>query len=158
MFDPWIPIGLVAIIIIGVAAGACIAIKGRECRNRENQIRQEEYSRLLSAITRVHLAGDEEPALAQTRLALADQVHRMNLTAGYEVLVHLNALLELQNRTAGGERNPAKEHAVLQKLVRAMRREMKTGDIKRFDREKFAFKFYLPAPVRQDEPGKERTL
>ena len=103
------------------------------------------YSSLLSAVTRVHLAGDDEERLAASRLELVDIVNKMNILAGKEILLSVNTLLELQNKAPGSIPDLKKEYMILQQLVYSMRAEINPRELVDMKKEGFRFRFYLPS-------------
>lgn len=144
MLDLWILLGACGIAAACIICGAFFLAWMGEIRKKERRLQIDCYSKLLNAITEVHISGDDEERLSIARLKLAMIVDQVNMIAGRDLLMHMNTLLELQNRgQAGKDRN--RERAILQNLMFAIRREIGCRDYNRMKKENFSFKFYLPA-------------
>lgn len=130
-------------------------MKLADIRSRNQYYCEQIYSELLNALTMVVVTGDEEHQL-KSNLALAQIVNKVNLIAGAGVLSYMNAFLELQNTSGADAKKNAKQHAILNALVFAIRKETRRQPSERTIRRLgCAFKFYMPA--RNHEKGRNQT-
>ena len=149
------------VIIFTVVSGlgfiiVCITLywmKYTDIRSRNQCYSEQIYTELLYALTMVIVSGDEEQQ-AKANMTLAQIVNKVNLIAGTGVLSYLNAFLELQNSPDTDGKKSIKEHAILNALVFAIRKETRRPPSERVMKRKgFKFKFYMP--VRHN--GKEKN-
>lgn len=130
-------------------------MKLADIRSRNQFYCEQIYSELLNALTMVVVLGDEEQQI-KSNMALAQIVNKVNLIAGTGVLSYLNAFLELQNAPVTDMKKSAKQHAILNALVFAIRKETRRHPSERaMRRQGCAFKFYMPA--RNQEKGHNQT-
>lgn len=126
-------------------------MKKTETGFTDRQYREQVYSDLFYALTMVMIAGEREEK-RKANLVLARTVHVVNLIAGPGVLHALHEILKLENIPDTTEMKRKQEHAALQNLVFAIRKETKRRFLAGNQKETESyFKFYMPIRSQEQE-------
>lgn len=144
MIEYWIVVTIGVVAVACVVCGAYVYSEEKARQLLQNRVKLRAYENLLQAVMEINVAGDDPYALGQAKRRMATTLHRINLVAGPEVLLHVNELLDFLNETREGDYDVLKEKNILNTIVQAARRELDPASARVLEESQFRFRFYNP--------------